>query len=359
MSRVTVVGMGHGGTTVGADLSLKGHEVTLLKTSDTMHGAHHDYLLRFGEVAIVENESRSLAKLHRVTSDFSEALTGAEVVIIFVQTNYHEQLLKRIAPYLSGSELVLFEPGYLSTAYVLKNGMPDSLTVAEATSSPIDCRITAPGEVHVSFRNVANHVGVYPQERRKWASDLLDQLGYNWIHFASPIEAALHNPNLIVHTVGAIMSFPRIEYTSGNYWMYREVFTPTVWNLVEALDAEKNAVLAQLGFAPLAYVEACKQRNSLDQTRDAKSVFFDYAQNSSVAGPSEVRSRYVTEDVPEGLVLLESLGQFLELETPVCSALIDLSSAALGLAFRGDGRNIDRLGRENLGRLVRDAPVAG
>ena len=37
--------------------------------------------------------------------------------------------------------------------------------------------------------------------------------------------------------------------------MYHEVFTPSVWNILEALDAEKMDVMEKLG-RELSYVEA-------------------------------------------------------------------------------------------------------
>ena len=66
------------------------------------------------------------------------------------------------------------------------------------------------------------------------------------------------------------MSIPRIEKTKGDYVMYHEVFTPSVWNILEALDSEKMDVLEKLGFERIPYVEACKHRNSLDDERMPK-----------------------------------------------------------------------------------------
>ena len=58
------------------------------------------------------------------------------------------------------------------------------------------------------------------------------------------------------------------------------------------------------------------------QNVDAKEIFFDYALNSSPKGPNISNSRYIIEDVPQGLVLLESLGQLLNIKTPICTSLI-------------------------------------
>lgn len=103
-------------------------------------------------------------------------------------------------------------------------------------------------------------------------------------------------------------------------------------------------------------VEACKFRNSLDEQRDAKAVFFAYAAMPERAkGPLSVRSRYITEDVPQGLGLLESLGAALEVPTPVCSSLIEIASAALGCDLRAQGRTIERLGRDNIRAILDDA----
>ena len=136
--------------------------------------------------------------------------------------------------------------------------------------------------------------------------------------------------------------------------MYKEVFTPHIWNLVLALDNEKIRVLNALGLPGISYVEACKLRNSKEDG-DATEVFFDYAENSSPEGPYEPDSRYILEDVSQGLVMLESLGRVLDINTPVCTALIDCSSAIIATDFRKNGRTVEVLGKDNIKKIIADS----
>ncbi|MGI6669698.1 MAG: NAD/NADP octopine/nopaline dehydrogenase family protein [Acetivibrionales bacterium] len=352
---ISILGAGNGGTAVAAELSLKGHEVTLIKTSNTMHDRNFEYLLKNdGRVNLIENGKTATARIKRVTRELSY-LGESEVVIIYIQTNYHEDLIKRIKPYLRDGQVLLINPGYLSTAYVLKHCSDIDLIICEAQSSFLDCRIGEPGTIRIGFRNVRNPLGIYPVRRMEEGREILDRMGFPFTYLPSVIEAGLHNPNLIVHTVGAIMSIPRIEKTKGDYCMYHEVFTPSVWRILEALDHEKMNVMEKLGCDRVPYAEACKYRNTLDDTRDAKEVFFWYASMPTRAkGPVVVDSRYISEDVPQGLVLLESLGHKLKVETPVCSALINIASAALGRDLRKEGRTLERLGEDMLELIMQD-----
>ncbi|WP_153723097.1 NAD/NADP-dependent octopine/nopaline dehydrogenase family protein [Sporosarcina cascadiensis] len=350
---ITVVGAGHGGTTIAADLKKKGHAITLLKTSKGLHNEHFEYIVKNqGKVTILDGSEETSVNLDLVTTDVELAISGAEIIIMYIQTNFHEEVIKRIIPFMNEDQIVLLEPGYLSTAYFLKHEKEKSFTIAEAQSSPIDCRIIEPGKVKVLFKNVRNPVAVFTDKDEKTIQEKLNALQYNFVYLTSIIEAALHNPNLIVHTIGGIMSIPRIEHTEGDYWMYKEVFTPHVWNLVESLDNEKMNVLEKIGAERLSYVEACRFRNSVDLTVDAIEAFRTYAENSSPEGPFVADSRFITEDVPEGLVLLESLGRMLNVETPTCTGLINTASAALNKDFRENARTVELLGRENLERII-------
>mgnify|MGYP000895680133 CR=1 FL=1 len=353
--KVSILGAGNGGTAVAAELSYKGHEVTLIKTSNSMHDQNFDYLFKNGgAVNLIENGETRTARIQRVTRDVS-LISESEIVIVYIQTNFHEDLIKRIKPHLRDGQILLLNPGYLSTAYVLRHCGGMDLTVCEAQSSFLDCRISEPGTIKIGFRNVRNPLGIYPSGRTEAAREKLDKLGFPFYYLPSVIEAGLHNPNLIVHTVGAVMSIPRIEKTNGEYCMYHEVFTPSVWRILEALDGEKMDVMEKLGCRRVPYVEACKFRNTLDDSRDAKEVFFWYASMPTRAkGPVAVDSRYISEDVPQGLVLLESLGRKLNVKTPVCTALIEIASAALGRDLRLEGRTIERLGEDMLEIILED-----
>lgn len=358
--KVAVLGAGNSGCALAADYAVKGHEVTLIKTSYSLHDDNFRHLTENGGVMVIDEFGReSAGRIHRVTRDISE-VRGQDIVLICIQTGFHEDVLKRAIPFLEEGQILLINPGYLSTAYALGLGLKKGVVVAEAESNFIDGRISSPGRFKAGFRNVRNPIGIYPVREKSWAAEKLDRLGTPFVYLKSVAEAALHNPNMIVHTVGAIMSIPRIEAANGDYCMYHEVFTPSVWKLLEALDNEKMNILEALGYERLSYAEACKFRNSLDEKRDAKEVFFDYASMPERAkGPQSVNSRYITEDVPQGLVLMESLAKVLDIPVPVCTSLIELASAALGRDFRKEGRTLERLGEENIRNILDDTKNRG
>lgn len=353
--KIAILGAGNMGCAIAADLTLKGHEMTLVKTSRAMHNETFDYLCAHGnQITLSEKGESRTAYIHKITTELS-AITEAELVIVTIQTNYHEDLIQRIKPHLRDGQILMIVPGYFSTAYVLKHCPDIDLTIVEGESSPIDCRIDNYGVIKVGFRNVRNPLGVYPVSRTSMVMEKLDPLQLHYTYLSSVVEAALHNPNMIVHTVGAVMSIPRIEKTNGDYCMYWEAFTPSVWKMLEKLDDEKMDVLEKVGYERLPYVEACKFRNSLDDSIDAKAVFFEYAAMPTRAkGPVVVDSRYISEDVPEGLVMLEALGAHLGVATPVCTALIELATAALGRDLRQLGRTPERLGVDNLRKILAD-----
>jgi len=359
--KIAVLGAGNMGCTVAADLTRKGHEITLIKTSKSMHNENFKYLKEHdGHIEVWQADETGgsfSSNIACVTEDLA-LVADAELIFVTLTTECHEQIIQQISSFLKDGQILLLVPGYLSTAYVLKHCPHVDITVIEGESSTIDCRISEPGHVRVGFRNVCNPVAVYPRQHLPLVRDKLATLEYHFEYLSSVVEAALHNPNLIVHTVGAIMSIPRIEKTQGDYCMYWEVFTPSVWNILERLDDEKMQVLVKLGLPALPYVEACKNRNSLDKSQDAKEVFFEYALSPYRAkGPVIVDSRYISEDVPQGLVMLEALGKRLEVPTPVCTSLIEIASAALGRDMREGGRTLESLGIDNINKIIDDSQI--
>lgn len=345
--KVAVLGTGNVGVAVSADLSLRGHDVTLIKTSSTSSSVYDKIRSNDNRVALKEKGKYAPVLITDV-SDELKKIEKCDVVFITVQSTYHESLIKRIAKYLRREQIVVCICSYLSSLYFQKY-LPFLPAIVETTGPYIEGRIDTndiPGEVvfRVGCRLSRSPLSVFESEDKDYCMNILHKLYEGFIAEYSPVESALLNPNMVLHTVGAIMSIPRIEFSDGNFCMYREAYTrknKATMKIMLGLDEEKKNVLAKLGCQS---VDIFKAGGFLGNPLES---FYRYSESSDRAiSPTSVHSRYITEDVSQGLVLLESIANHIGVGVPITSSLITIASQALDIDFRATGRTIERLGAE-------------
>ncbi|GGI69542.1 octopine dehydrogenase [Shewanella hanedai] len=368
--KITIIGAGNAGSACAFMAAEAGHKVRLLKTSNNItHDDHFETMVKNKGIYCIDNTKKghftdsaddaekTFQPLELITRDPKEAIEGADVIMIFIQTTYHPHLAKRIAKYFTDDQLVISIPGYAGSIFY-SQFCENNPIFAEGESTPNDARVVEPGTVKVLFKNARNSLAFFPATRMAEGMAIASRLfpAYD-LEISNArkhiFDSALHNPNIIVHTIGQYVMYPMLEYCAKHHpdevpYMYRDALsTDMAWLMIEKLDAEKMAVLSALGCEPIPYLEACLFRNEEDLNQDPREVFESY-KISSPPGPYSFDNRYVTEDVPMGLVLLSSLGEKLGIDMPECNRLIEMCSGILSRDFYAEGRTLASLGLAEL-----------
>lgn len=345
--KIAVIGTGNVGVAFSADLSIKGYEVTLLKTSSYKSDVFDRLVKNGNKVFLKEKSTYTETVIKEVSKDLSK-IEDAEVVFCTIQSNFYEGLVNRINQYLRKDQIVICISSYASSFYFEKYCRKLPMLV-EATGPYLEGRVELddkPNEVvfRVGYRHEVIPVSCF--SNYDTCMEKLHKISKGFVGKYSVLEAALLNPNMVLHTIGSIMSIPRIEYSKGNFCMYREAYTrgnSATINLLLRLDEEKMKVLKSLGFFKTSVFEA----GGFNVSAPLESLH-RYAESKDRAiSPTSIYSRYITEDVSEGLVLMESIANHIGLELPITSSLITIASVALGIDFRKTGRTIQKLGIEN------------
>jgi opine dehydrogenase len=348
MSRITVLGGGNTAFSIAANLSLAGNEILLWE-----HPAFASTIapIRDSLTIHLEGNARTgAAKLAGVTTDPADALAWSETLVCSVPSYAHQAFIDQIVPHLRPGHTLALLPGNLGAlafAGALKAAGVTGVILAESDTAPYVCRKIAPDRAVIWGTVSAIGMGVFPASQTSEAMPVLERLFPGAQAYGDVLETGLSAMNPVIHPPGVLMNAGRIERSRGEFYFYDEGVTPSVVRAIEALDAERRAIGKALGYELTPVAEAFHGAG-FGPKGDLWSVINGSAMLTALRAPGSVNTRWLTEDIPFGLVAWSELAAAAGLETPMIDALITLSSAVLATDFRAQGRGTVALGLEDL-----------
>lgn len=343
--RFTIVGCGNAGLIHAAKLFENGTEVALLKTSNACNNDFFNNISTEGGYNVKDETNGGnhfYVKPTFITRDVKRAVEFADVIMVMTTTLQHESVAQLIAPYVRDGQIIILVPGYMGSL-IFKKYIKKDVIYSEWETTAYNGRIVDSKYVRITFYNPRNAISCLPSNKTEELISLLSPCFANTKYARKHIlESALHNPNMIVHPIGLLFSASRIEYSKGEFWMYKEAFTDSVVNVIKAFDVQKNKILNAFGCESLDYFDAAKWRNEEDLTIDSMTVFKSFA-DSSNKGPSFINHRYINEDVPMGLGLFISIGRIVGVDTTIQEGIMSLASALLNKNLKDNARTIQYL----------------
>jgi opine dehydrogenase len=215
------------------------------------------------------------------------------------------------------------------------------LNLVETNTLPYGTRLDGPGEVYLPL--LAPRVLAAGQD-----ISLLRELWPCVVPGSDILSVALSNPNPIVHPPGSLLNVGRVQHSRGDFNMYREGITEAVTRVIRGVYDEVRSVALALG----TDVERYEDRDFRSRVSIMGVAFqapFDTVGTiGDIAGPKSIHDRYITEDLPYGLVPTAELGVRLGVETPLIDSIVTLGSSVCGRDFRAEGRTLDTLGLADL-----------
>jgi opine dehydrogenase len=359
---VAVLGGGNGGHAVAANLSLTGFKVNFFELPSFAES--FEKVLRTKEIQIQGVSIDGVAKLNLATTDIQQAIKDAEVIFVITPAFGHKAMAEVCAPFVQDGQIIVLMPGSggsLEFVNIFKQKkVKREITFAESCTLPYGARLKGSGYVSVLINAVILPTGVFPSKKTGEVISTLKQF-YPMIKPAKDVlEAAINNPNPIVHPVATLLSATRIEHSKGEFYLYAEGMTPSVARTYESLNHERLAICKALGYKLHHWdnlefknynlgetEEECRYR-ILNTSMDASFGKDGIYAGIKMKGPEHLKDRFVTEDVPYGMVLLSTLGDLLGVPTPTHDAVIQLASVINRTDYWKTGRGMKQLGLSTL-----------
>jgi opine dehydrogenase len=152
--------------------------------------------------------------------------------------------------------------------------------------------------------------------------------------------------NAMLHVANCVANAGRIE-SGDSYKFYAEGVTPAVGRLYETINAERVAVAGALGASVLSLADWFDRVYGV---REATLVeicrcltYNSDGPYQATGTPKSLDHKFITEDVPTGLIPMSALGTAAEIATPTIDALVEVVRSMTGKNF-AEARTLERLG---------------
>ncbi len=211
--RITIIGCGNGAFAAAADLTAKGHEITLY--SNESHKKNFD-ALQNNVIRLVEKDQIRDIRIHKITCNTEEAMADTELIMPIIPANSHESIAMEIAPYLKDDDRIMLVPGSTGGALVFaeilkKRSAARFLRISEMHTLPYACRKTSPGEVSIILNVRKIFFATFPSIYNEEMFSIAEELYPACVPVRDVLETSLNNGNATTHPAPVILSAAKIE----------------------------------------------------------------------------------------------------------------------------------------------------
>lgn len=351
MVNITVIGSGNSGLTMAAHLSKNGERVSLWNRSKKT-------IEKLMETRTVYCEGliEGPVEIELVTDDIKKALLDPDIIFVTTPASSHKTIAREIAKNIQKETTIVLNPGRTFGAvefkkYYKQYNKEYEQKICESQTIIYTCRKTDEDSINLislksdvliscidSFGQVAAKKGRLKNELL--IGELPESIREYFTPARSMIETSIGNVGMILHCAPLLLNTGWTENETSRYKYYYDGITPSVAKFIEKIDQERVDVSEKLGLK----VETT--REWMERTYGLRGHnLYDCIQRNeaykTIDAPGSLDHRYINEDIPCGLVPLESIGKKLGLEMKHTSLVIDLANSLLDTDFRDRGRNLN------------------
>lgn len=354
--KVSVIGGGHGCYAAAIEMVEKGFDVTLWRRdSNALHDlsqlGHLDVKDAQGERRIQIGASKDQLSL---TDDLAEATKQAELLIVPLPATSHDTLAKQLGPLLRDDQVVFLPPGtfgcYLFHKAMRKAGNNSRVAFCETGTLPYLARKHGANKVVISVYATRLPTGVFPSELSDHAFAVLRDAYPSVEPIEDGLSGALMNAGPIIHPPLIMMNAGPLEHFDA--WdIHNEGTQPSIRSVTSALDNERIAVRAALGYKPSHFPLANHYATEGEEWMYGRGAHGKLTDSGDWRENIDLHNhRYMLEDTRMGLSFIVSVGRWVGQPTPVAEGLLSIASAITGRDLYAEGRTLEMLGLDSLSR---------
>jgi len=271
----------------------------------------------------------------RIAQNVEMLAAYAEVILIAVPANGHKSVIDALLPYLRSSHIVIISSmASLSSLYLYEMALSRgvSITVASFGTTALTARRQKKYHVRIMTRRNSLGVSCLPLSQRKNILTLCESMfGDGFVADENMLFTALANVNPVAHVPLVLFNWTRIEL--GEHWPQYHFMTPRVSAVIEQLDADRRSVAEAFGLTVRTIGQHFANSFNARSKMLADIAAELHAKRGGPPGPTDMKTRFLFEDVPYGLVFTLTLGKISRTNIPVTNHIAIMAGLITGEDF--------------------------
>jgi len=340
-----------------------------------------------------------------VTSDVKQLVENADIIIISLPSTYHEGAVREMceAGLVNKKAPIVLSPSRSVASPYMWRILGEKYPIICLSTCPYSCKAPKPGTALIKRRKrtfIASLEGEVNHNHVNMMRELFPQAALTRV----PALTTLNNIGAVFHCATYMLNIDEIERRKTNnevfsFYMDGIAGRPEVGQVLERIDQVRLQIAHKLGLQTFGlvghsrediwrkltnalraleeesaddidilrhirkefteFLDSCvlSSQHWLDITygvirREGESLSSAIGRTPTYQSNSVPQLRYVTEDIPTGLVVYEALANMLDIDCSVCTDIINLYIKRFNDDIRAKGRNLQEFDKEYLRKYL-------